>query len=224
MQAALFGFALLGIASCTETPSSPAEGGSVVIMRTQPDNSTIHSSSAGISENSSRSFGGMVDSLQITSAVFAASNFMLRNDLSDDTPIEDVAEETIRNDQFVLRFDEPQYIGERTVLAGTYHRARYDIHILTGSADSLALKFGSLYSSIFLGNTIVIHGFVWSDGRKLPFTYASNFSGTQTVSFDIPLVVTPGAPREVFVRFDPYTFSSGGILLDPRDDMNTSAI
>src|SRR5579872_5688202 len=51
-------FAFFGLAGCTENPSSPSQSGSGVVMRTQLDNTTAHSSSSAI-----RTAGSSVDSL-----------------------------------------------------------------------------------------------------------------------------------------------------------------
>lgn len=225
IRAALAGFMIFAVASCTEPPTSPADSGSNVVMRTQLDNSTVHSSSAASN----------LDSLQVISAAYAASNFMLRSDLSDDRSDPNLAEGFIRPPQFLLAFDAGarQYIGENIIYAGTYRRARFDLHPLQGSPDSLAVALGPLYRALFEGSentagntTIVIRGYVWKDGIRMPFTYSSRASGNGSVYFDKPLVVVPATAMEILVRFSSsaaFTDSSGAVM-DPRDGKNAAAI
>ncbi len=231
-QAALYSVAVLGIASCTVNPTSPTDGGSNIAMRTQLDAVTIHYTFSG---HALPPGFGSVDSLQVTSAAFAASNFMLRSDLSDDQPDPNLAEGSIRPPQFLLAFDVSgrQYIGEAIIDAYRYHRARFDIHPLHGNPDSLSLAFGPIYNMLFRANedvpantTIVIGGYVWQSGNQMPFTYRSAVTGSGNVYFDQPLVVTTGSPMEVLVRFSSQiAFSDGtGAILDPRDGRNGAAI
>ncbi len=231
-QSALVGLALFGIESCTVNPTSPTDGGSNIAMRTQLDNVVVHS---GLSGHASTPDFGSVDSLQVTSAAFAASNFTLRSDVSDDQPDPNLAEGNIRPPQFLLAFDVSgrQYIGESIIFSSTYRRARFDIHALVGSPDSLAFALGPLYTSLFKASTdipanttIVIHGNVWKSGIQTPFTYRSAYTGSGSVYSDQPLVVTTGSPMEVLVRFSSQTaFTDGtGMILDPRDVRNAAAI
>lgn len=230
MQAVLFALALLGLASCTDTPSSPIQKGGGVEMRTESDNSVIHPFTTP-SENTTRGFGMIADSLQVTSAAFVVSDFKLRSD-ADEIADDNFSEESIRNEQFLLGFEGgSQYIGGRTVLAGTYLRVKFALHPLQGNTDSLALTLGLLYSTLFTNsaaeNTVVIHGFVWKDGLKMPFTYNSKASGNESIMFDKPLVITTGGGQtEVLVHFNSLaTFSTGeGFLMDPRDARNASGI
>ena len=226
MQAVLLGLALLGITSCTVSPTSPADSGSNIVMRTQLDNSAVHSTRSG---------SGTTDSLQVTSAAFAVSNFMLRSDISDDQNDPNLAEGNIRPQQFLLGFDVSgrQYIGESIIYSATYRRARFDIHPLQGNPDSLSLALGSLYGSLFrpgedvpANTTIVIRGYVWQSGIQMPFTYRSAVTGSGSVFFNQPLVVTAGSPMEVLVSFSSQTaFTDGsGMIMDPRDGRNAAAI
>ena len=218
---------LLGIGSCTQSTTPIDASGSNVAIRTEADIAIIHSSHA--TEKTSEAG---VDSLQVISAAYAASNFMLRSDISDDQTDPSLNEAAIRPPQFLLAFDASgrQYIGESIVSAGTYKRARFTIHPLQGRADSLALALGPLYSSLFsaapANSTIVIKGFVWKSGVQMPFTYTSSMTGNGTVQFEHPLVVGFGSPMEVLVRFSSQiAFTDGtGAILDPRDGRNAAAI
>jgi len=230
MQAAVVAFALFSLSSCTDTPSSPSQSGSGVVMRTDLDRSIVRPVGSS-SENQTRGFGSYVDSLQITHTAFVASNFTLRSDAADNTD-DNFSEETIRSEQFLLGFDEGrQYIGEKIVLGGTYLRAKFNLHMLQGKSDSLALAMGPLYTTLFASaaaeNTVIIHGFVWKDGFKMPFVYNSQISGSESVLFDRPLVIASGTGQtEVLVYFNTSNaFSTGeGFLMDPRDSRNASGI
>ena len=70
MRIGLFVFAVLGVASCTEQPASPTEGGSNVSMRTELDNSVVRPS--GFSGQS----GSTIDSLQVTQAGSRCKRFL----------------------------------------------------------------------------------------------------------------------------------------------------
>jgi hypothetical protein len=218
-------FALFGLLSCTETPSSPPQGGSVVAMRTQLDNSIVRSSAA-----SSRPAGISVDSLQVTQAVFAANNFMLRSDISDDVSDPNLAEGFIHQGSFILAFDESgkQYIGENIIFSASYRRARFDLQPIHTSPDSATQLFGQ-YASLFASggmispNTVIIKGFVWKDGMQMPFTYSAAMTGGPSVLFETPLAVSAGgSPMEVLVGFSSsvaFTDKTGS-LMDPRDLKN----
>ena len=230
LKAAFISISAIGIASCTDSPSSPSQSGSSVVMRTQLDNTVTHPFQ-GLTENHTRALGALADSIQVTSAAFVVSDFELRSD-ANDIANENFSEETIRREQFLLAFDaNREYIGERIVLADSYLRSKFTIHPLVGKSDSLALSMGPLYTTLFANsvadNTIVIHGFVWKDGLKMPFSYSSKASGSGSVVFDSPLVIAAGAGQtEVLIHFSgARAFSTGeGTLMDPRDSKNTSGI
>ncbi len=232
LQSAFIGTALLAFASCTENPASPTDTGSTVVMRTELDNSVAHSAS---SQESSQGIGSVVDSLQVTSAAYVASNFMLRSDLSDSPDNSNLSEGFIRPEQFILVFDASgrQYIGEHILFSATYQSARFDIDQAQGRSDSLASALGPFYASVLGGNavspaasTIRVQGYLWSHGVRVPFTYATSVSGSGRVIMNKPLVVTPNSPMEVIVRFTTTAiFTNGsGMLLDPRDSRNTANI
>ncbi len=229
MRIGIFCFAVSILGGCTESSSAPSQGGSVVIMRTQPDISTVHSTPSGV-----LTAGAGVDSLQVTQAVFSAQNFMLRSDISDEIPDPNLAEGFIHLGSFLLAFDIGgiQYIGQNVIFAATYRRARFDIQPIHASADSLAQLFGP-YASLFASggsvspSTIIIKGFVWKNGFQLPFTYSTALSGSGSIPFDTPLVVPAGgAPMEVRVRLTTATAftDKNGSLMDPRDFGNAAAI
>ena len=202
-------------------------------MRTEMDNSVAHSPSRTATHFSPQSYG--IDSLQVTSAAFVASNFLLRSDVSDAQPDPNLAEGIIRPEQFILAFDPSgrQYIGERIIFSATYRSARFDIHQAHGKADSLALAMGPLYLSLLGGNatipaasTIRVQGYVWSNEVQIPFMYATSTSGEGRVIFNSPLAVTTGSPMEMLVKFHSTKIfmSSSGILMDPRDSRNAAEI
>lgn len=230
LQAVFVAFAIFSVSSCTDTPSSPSQSGSGVVMRTDIDRSVVHPIGSS-SENQTRGLGAYVDSLQITHTAFVASNFTLRSD-AEGSVDDNFSEETLRSEQFLLGFDEGrQYIGEKIVLTGTYLRAKFSLHMLEGKSDSLALSMGPLYTTLFASaaaeNTVIIHGFVWKDGFKMPFVYNSQISGIESVPFDRPLVITSNALQtEVLVYFKTSNaFSTGeGFLMDPRDSRNAAGI
>ena len=229
----IFAFAVLfglvgGIESCTQSSAPPDANGSNVAMRTEADYSVIHTSVQSPSKNAT----GSIDSLQVTSAAFVASNFTLRNDIFDAQSDQNLTEVFIRPPQFLLAFDASgiQYIGEAIVPTGTYNRARFDIHPLQGRSDSLMMGLGPLAPSLLAGasgnSTIIIHGYIWESGQKMPFIYTSSVAGNGSVLFDQPLVVSTGLPIEIIVRLSTQKafMDPSGVIIDPRDGRNTAII
>ena len=235
MKSMTFGVLMLALVACTETSSSPSSTGSDVAIRTELDNAVAHSAIVKGKQISLGSSSSNVDSLQVTDAAFVVSNFMVRSDVSDEQSSNDLAMGFIRQEQFLLCFNVlgRQYIGEHTLYSATYRSARFDIHPLVGSSDSLVLALGPTYLSLFgqstttpSSATILINGYVWKDGMKMPFTYRSNTTGGGRILFSTPIQVTSDSPQELIVRFHSstvFTDGSGG-LMDPREPGNAAAI
>jgi hypothetical protein len=226
LRMAICAASILVLSSCKESPSSPASSGSVVACWTEIDNSGAHSASGGVSSTSTST----VDSIEVISAAFAASGFALRSDTTDSDQLVSIVD--IRSEQFILAFDKGgrQYIGERLTPQATFLSARFDLHPLAGSNDSLRSAAGSFFSSLFGGSsdnkTIIIKGNIISGESVNPFVYISTITGAERVHFDKPLVISGnGEPVQLLVKFSTaLAFSSGGMMMDPRNGNNRSRI
>jgi hypothetical protein len=230
----LIGFAVFGLASCTENPASPTSGTTNVIMVTAIDNSGGHSSLSS-SINGVSPPGSTVDSIIVTTAGFIVSDFSIRSDTADTDPQDNLFLQQIRPEQFMLNFDiaGKQYIGERQTTAAIYRSARFSVHWASGKPDSLAQALNNTYVTLFGGSatfipgaTIVIKGFVYQGESQEPFLYATHINGALRVIFD-PVLNVPasGAPITMAVKFTTArAFSSGGMMMDPRDFHNQAAI
>ncbi len=219
LRMALFcAFSIAAFSGCTESPSSPTGESSNIRFWTNIDNSGASSSM------------GSISSIEVTSAGFAASGFALRSDSTDSGELASILE--FRSEQFILGFDVAckQYVAERLTPPGTYLTTRFDLHPLFGSNDSLRASAGPFFSSLFGGSsdnkTIVLKGNILSGESVMPFVYISTITGAERVRFDKPLIVDGnGGTIEMMVRFrTAAVFSSGGILMDPRDTKNRAAI
>lgn len=229
-SAIVIGAISVGMTGCTQTSSSPYESSSVVAVRTEVDNSIPTFSKEYTKGSNPSGIGGSVDSISVTSAAFVASNVLLRSDISDAVPDQNLAEGLIRPEKFILLFDASsrQYVGERIIFDATYRRVRFDLLPVTGKSDPAFTYADPIYVSLFAGtnNTIVIQGYLWEHGAKFPFTYSSASLRSEGALFDTPLIVAGGAPMEVLLRFSTAsTFTNElGSLMDPRDMKNASTI
>lgn len=228
MATALLGLFLCCVSGCSETPSSPAQGGAYITFRTVIDNTADKTALQSSSHSEVASPGNQADSIEVTSAGLFVSNMLFFSNLTGDETDINRTEIILRNDHFILDFESwgKQYIGARTITSSTYRSIRFTMKPADTDVDPLS----PLYLNFFKtapGSTVVIRGNVWVNSQRMPFEYRSSLAGNELAQFDSAFTIAPGDPeKEVDVHLKTYTaFGTGtGRVMDPRDGRNAANI
>ena len=201
-----------------DTPVNP-----VVSVRSELDAKAYATDQDG--QYSADVLGNTVDSLEVTSATIVASDLKLHG--FDESAQESVGK--LRAGQFMLVFEPggPGYISDVEVLAGTYPKAKFEVHPLHGDLDSLIQTDSRYAEFVTLGptNSVIIHGHTYKRGVKLPFVFTSALVLNGQFMFKTPLTLESSMREQLRVRFlSQEAFGASGAVLDPTDVRNRASI
>lgn len=205
-------FFVLFLASCADDSTSP-DGMAQVKVISSLESSTVKSAPT---EKGFLDHG--VDSLEITNFRMLISSIKLHGKSENEDK-----DESFKTGPYVLRADSTgtfYYISEHSVPEGSYDKIKFEIHKFP---ESERVKF---VNDIVFGEfatsdkyTILIDGYYYENGEKIPFAFKSNKTENLSIKFDPDIELNDDDVNNLDLHIRPeLLFVKDGSILRPTED------
>jgi hypothetical protein len=218
----ILGLALVALASCSDTTTSPDPATGNIRIEAATTTSTVpFGKGAAVSEENGIQQGATVDSLRITGLKLMVSEIKLFRSGG--------GEEKVKTGPALLTIDQTgaRAVITGTVPTGTFNKINFKFHRLNDQ-EVLPFAGNADFADFITGDrhTIIVEGIAYDKGQSFPFRYGSKVE--EDLKFDMAdFGTTQNGVTVIVLQLDPvavFKDKDTRQVMDPRDTENANRI